>query len=203
MPMAPRTHQEAGLSLDLLIQLALKTLHFAGELTGGELARRLGVNFSVVEPALDFLKAQRQVEIGGGTMVGRASYRYRITDAGRPRAALFLEANHYVGVAPVPFEQYRHYMLGFAKTAPRTATRDRVREAFSHLVISQERARPARSGDQRRPLDVRLRPPGQRQDGHLAGGPQAAAAGRSPFPTRSKSKARSSGSSIPSITNRS
>ena len=137
MPAAPTTYQEAGLSLDLLIQLALKTLHFAGELTGGELSRRLGVNFSVIEPALEALKSQRQVEIGGGTMVGRASYRYRITDAGRQRAVLFLEANHYVGVAPVPFDQYQRYMRAFAATAPRSATRDRVREAFSHLVISQ------------------------------------------------------------------
>jgi predicted ATPase with chaperone activity len=137
IPLAPTTYQEAGLSLDLLIQLALKTLHFSGELTGGQLATRLGVNFSVVEPALDFLKAQRQVEIAGGTMVGRASYRYRISDAGRTRAALFLETNQYVGCAPVPFEQYRRYMAEFQKRAPRTATRERVRDAFKHLVISQ------------------------------------------------------------------
>jgi len=137
LPPAPTTVEEAGLTLDLLMQLALKTLHFAGELTGGDLAKRMGLNYSVLEPAIDFLKSQRQVEIGGGSMVGRASYRYRITDAGRARAALFLESNHYVGVAPVPFEQYREYMLNFRKTAPRTATRDRVREAFSHLVISQ------------------------------------------------------------------
>jgi hypothetical protein len=87
LPMAPTTYQDAGLSLDLLIQLALKTLHFSGEMTGGQLAGRLGLNFSVIEPALDFLKAQRQVEIAGGTMVGRASYRYRITDSGRVRDA--------------------------------------------------------------------------------------------------------------------
>lgn len=136
-PAAPTTAEEAGLSLDLLIQLALKTLHFAGELTGADLAKRLGLNFSVIEPAVDFLKAQRQIEIGGGTMVGRASYRFRVTDAGRQRAALFLESNHYVGIAPVPFEQYRRYMLAFLKTAPRSATRNSVREAFSHLVISQ------------------------------------------------------------------
>ena len=137
MPPAPTTPEEAGLSLDLLIQLALKTLHFAGELTGDELARRLGLNFSVIEPAVDFLKTQRHVEIAGGAMIGRASYRFRITDAGRARAALFLEANHYVGVAPVPFEQYRRYMLELPEAAPRTATRDRVRDAFKHLVISQ------------------------------------------------------------------
>jgi hypothetical protein len=137
MPTAPTTYQEAGLSLDVLVQLTLKTLHFAGELTGGDLTRRLGVSFSVIEPALEVLKTQRQIEIGGGTMVGRASYRYRITDAGRQRAVLFLESNHYVGVAPVPFDQYQRYMHAFAANAPRSATRDRVREAFSHLVINQ------------------------------------------------------------------
>ncbi len=137
MPMAPRTPEEAGLSLDLLIQLALKTLHFAGELSGGELARRLGLSFSVMEPALDFLKGQRQVEIAGGSMMGRASYRFRISDAGRARATLFLETNHYTGVAPVPFDQYIRYMKSFLENAPRSATRERVKDAFSHLVISQ------------------------------------------------------------------
>jgi predicted ATPase with chaperone activity len=137
-PMAPQTVEESGLSVDLIQQLLLKTLHFSGELRGTELARRLGLPFSVLEPALEFLKVERQVEVAGGAMVGQASYRYRITDAGRVRAVLFLEANHYVGVAPVPFDQYRRYMLEFQKAAPRSATRDLVREAFSHLVISQQ-----------------------------------------------------------------
>src|SRR5262249_6434404 len=83
------------------------------------------------------LKAQRQIQITGGAMVGRASYIYRITDTGRERAALFLESNQYVGVAPVPFEQYREYMLSYEKAVPLCATPGRVREAFSHLVISQ------------------------------------------------------------------
>jgi predicted ATPase with chaperone activity len=137
MPLAPTTLEESGLTLDLVIQLSLKTLHFAGDLSGNDLADRLGLNFSVVEPALELLKSQRQIEIVGGSMVGRASYLYRITDSGRTRATLFLDNNHYVGVAPVPFEQYKRYMMRFAETAPRSATRDRVRDAFSHLVISQ------------------------------------------------------------------
>ena len=137
MPVAPSTMEESGLNLDLLIQLALKTLYFSGELTGAEVGKRLGLNFSVIEEALDALKAQRHVEIAGGSMVGRASYRYRITDAGRTRAALFLESNHYVGIAPVPFDQYRSYLQSFQSAAPRLATRERVKDAFSHLVISQ------------------------------------------------------------------
>ncbi|MQA28832.1 MAG: ATP-binding protein [Luteitalea sp.] len=137
LPRAPNTLEEAGLSLDLLTQLALKHLHFSGELKGSEMAARLGVNFAVVEPALEVLKVQRQVEIAGGAITGAASYRYRITDVGRTRVALFLQTNQYVGVAPVPYEQYRRYMQDFVRSAPRAATRERVREALSHLVVSQ------------------------------------------------------------------
>jgi predicted ATPase with chaperone activity len=137
-PVAPRTLEESGLSLDLILQLSLKTLHFAGELTGAELSQRLGLNFAVIEPVLELLIQQRQVEIAGGTMVGRASYRYRISDAGRARAVFFLESNHYVGIAPVPFDQYRRYMLNVRKSlSRRDATREKVRDAFKHLVISQ------------------------------------------------------------------
>src|SRR5262249_26829149 len=94
------------------------------------------VLFPVVEPALDVLMAQRQCEIVGGALVSRASYRYRITDAGRARAMLFLRDNQYVGVAPVPIAAYRRYMHEFAAASVNKATRGRIREAFSHLVIS-------------------------------------------------------------------
>ena len=135
-PPAPQTLEETGLGLDLITQLVLKSLHFAGELTGTELSRRIGLEFPVLMPALDLLKAQQQCAIVGGGFVGGASYRYRITDAGRTRAALFLESSHYVGVAPVPLAQYQAYMRAYRQEVPRTATRERVRKAFAHLVIS-------------------------------------------------------------------
>jgi hypothetical protein len=137
-PPAPRTLAEAGLSEDFVTQLLLKVLHFGSDYTGLELARRVGLEFPVIEPVLDFLKRTHQCEIHGGSALGGASYRYRITDEGRRRALLFLEHSHYVGVAPVPLRQYREYMEAYRTAAPRTVTRDRVREAFSHLVISQK-----------------------------------------------------------------
>jgi predicted ATPase with chaperone activity len=70
-------------------------------------------------------------------MLGPSSYRYRITDSGRTRAMLFLEQSHYVGVAPVPLAQYTDYMGAYGRALPRLATRDRVRRAFSHLVLSE------------------------------------------------------------------
>ena len=135
-PVAPRTLEAAGLNLDLVIQLVLKLLHFSGELTGVEVSRRLGLEFSVVEPAVDFLKRLHQCEIIGGSVIGGPSYLYRITDAGRQRALLFLENNHYVGVAPVPLAQYVAYLKAYRDAVPRSITRARVQQAFSHLVLS-------------------------------------------------------------------
>ncbi len=45
-PATPLTLEASGLTLDLLIQLLLKTLHFSGELTGAELVKRLGLELS-------------------------------------------------------------------------------------------------------------------------------------------------------------
>jgi predicted ATPase with chaperone activity len=134
-PAAPRTLQDAGLAPDLILQLVLKTLHFSGELSGTELAKRVGLSFQVIEPVLQQIKSQHQCEVLGGAF-GGPSYRYRITDAGRTRAMLFLEHSHYVGHAPVPLEQYRQYMKSFQTAVRRRVGREEVRSAFSHLVIS-------------------------------------------------------------------
>lgn len=135
-PPAPATVGESGLNIDLLIQLVLKTLHLGGTLTGLELSTRIGLPFSVLEPALDDLKWQQHCEIVAGSLIGGAAFTYRITDRGRERAALFLENNHYVGVAPVPLDQYRSYMRRFGEAVVNDVTPGSVRRAFGHLVLS-------------------------------------------------------------------
>ena len=135
-PLAPTTLEQSGLKVDLIEQLLLKTLYFSGEQSGNDLADKLGLAFNVFEGCLDSLKQLRLCEISGGSVFGGSSYRYRITDAGRARANLALEQSRYIGRAPVPIDQYRRYMLEFKKARPLDATRDRVRDAFSHLVIS-------------------------------------------------------------------
>jgi hypothetical protein len=156
-PTAPTTLEATGLSLDLMTQLVLKLLHFAGELTGIEIARRLGVEFSVVEPAIEFVKRLHQFEIVGGAGIGGPSYRYRITDAGRQRALLFLENNHYVGAAPVPLDQYVAYLEAYRDAVPRSVTRARVRP------------RPGWTRHCRRTLDVRVRTAGEWEDRDRSG----------------------------------
>ena len=83
------------------------------------------------------LKSHHHVEVVGGSLVGGPSYQFRITDAGRTRAQLFLESSHYVGAAPVPLAQYQRYIASFKTHKPKTAFRRRVTDVFAHLVVSQ------------------------------------------------------------------
>jgi len=135
-PAAPRTAAEAGLSDDLLTQLVLKQLYQLGDLIGTDLAKRLGVEFSVIEPTLEPLRLTHQIEIVGSAVVGASSYRYRISDEGRRRTQLFLEQNNYTGMAPVPLHQYQRYLKAYRDAVPTISTRERVVKAFSHLVLS-------------------------------------------------------------------
>ena len=138
-PIAPSSLEASGLSLDLVLQLALKTLFFAGQMTGTELSEKLSLNFPVLEPALEQLVQQRYVAIVDGGVIGRSSFTYRISDAGRERANLFLEHNHYVGAAPVPLSQYQAYMERVENEVAQHASRAALREAISNkLVVSDK-----------------------------------------------------------------
>jgi hypothetical protein len=98
VPAAPRTLAEAGLNVDLVTQLALKTLHLSGTLSGLELATRLGLMFQVVEPSLDELKWQHHVEIVAGAAIGGApktDYRRR------PRTRRHVLSQEYYVGAPI------------------------------------------------------------------------------------------------------
>jgi len=136
MPSAPQRLEDTGLSPDVILELVTKTLHVAGELKGTELARRLGVPFQVIEPSLELLKRDRFCEIVGGHAPGPPSYSYRLTDAGRVRALLFLESGRYVGTLPVTLQQYTAYMNSFVHEYRVNATQSSVRDAFAPLVLS-------------------------------------------------------------------
>lgn len=137
MPRAPLSIADTGLSLDVLQQLVLKTLHITGEQSAAALCRRLGVVHSVLEPVLQHLKKSYLSEVWGGGALGGPSYVYRVTDAGRERAVMALGQSQYVGAAPVPFAQYEAYMRDYSLATTAAVTRATVERAFDHLVLSQ------------------------------------------------------------------
>ena len=85
-PTAPENLKEAGLSLGFLNDLVLRTLYTRGGMIGLDLARFLCLPFKVIEEGLCFLKDEKCLEVAGGDLIGRVSYRFNLTELGRRRA---------------------------------------------------------------------------------------------------------------------
>jgi predicted ATPase with chaperone activity len=134
-PAAPATIEETGLSVELVTSLVLKSLHTGGAASGIELSKRIGLPFRTFEAILESLKKQLLCEIVGGSMIGGAAFRYRLSEAGQRLAASLLAQNVYAGIAPVTMQQYRAYMEEFMRAASHRVTDEQVRAAFSHLVL--------------------------------------------------------------------
>jgi hypothetical protein len=133
VPPAPSTIEATGISLDQIAQLLVKAL-YSGEATGLTLAARLRLPYALLEPIVEHARAERIVEVRGAAGSGTAGYRYALTDLGRDRAALYFEANHYVGPVPVPLEAYVDGMRRLAASRG-YVEREQLRHGFSHLIV--------------------------------------------------------------------
>jgi DNA-binding PadR family transcriptional regulator len=132
----PATVEDTGLSVGQIEQLLVKTLN-DGELTGLALSDRMRLPYSMLEPLIERLRAERLIEVRGAAATGSSSYRYALTDLGRDRARQFFDNSLYVGPAPVPLAQYTAYMN--ALTAARGfMDRERLAHGFAHLIISDK-----------------------------------------------------------------
>ncbi|MCX7623837.1 MAG: ATP-binding protein [Thermomicrobium sp.] len=133
----PASLEEAGLELQLLVELALKYLYAHGTQTARDLVEALCVPYAgVLERALTQAKREELVEVTGSNGISELGYRYVLTTKGHLRAQEFLARNGYIGPAPVPLEQYRAVVQ--AQSLRRVpVTPDRVRRALGRLVFSE------------------------------------------------------------------
>jgi predicted ATPase with chaperone activity len=136
-PSAPENLKEAGLTLGFLNDLILRTLYTRGIMIGLDLARFLCLPFKVIEESLGFLKDEKCLEINGGDLIGRISYRFSLTELGRHRAQDAMRLCAYVGPAPVPLEDYIEQTYRQAVTGI-TCSPEALRAPFTHLVITEE-----------------------------------------------------------------
>ncbi len=132
----PATLEEAGLDLQLLVELALKYLYAHGGQTARDLVEALCVPYAgLLERALIQAKREELIEVTGSNGIGELGYRYALTTKGHLRAQEFLARNGYIGPAPVPIEQYRTVVQ--AQSIRRVpVTPEAVRRALGRLVFS-------------------------------------------------------------------
>jgi predicted ATPase with chaperone activity len=136
-PTAPDSLKESGLTLSFLNDLTLRTLYLRGSMLGLDLARFMCLPFKVIEEAIKFLKDEKCIEVAGGDLIGRVSYRFNLTELGRKRAQDAMNMCSYVGPAPVPLEDYVEQTYRQAVTGIGCSP-EPLKGAFSHLVIPDE-----------------------------------------------------------------
>ncbi len=136
-PSSPDNLQEAGLGLGFLNDLILRTLYAQGGMLGLDLAKCLCLPFKVVEEGLKFLKDEKCLEVAGGDLIGRVSYRFTLTELGRLRAQDAMKLCKYVGPAPVPLEDYVEQAYRQAVTGI-NCSMEMLRAATPHLVLPDE-----------------------------------------------------------------
>jgi hypothetical protein len=93
--------------------------------------------YALLEPLVEALRAEQQIEVRGASGSGTAAYRYALTDLGRDRARQYLDANRYVGPAPITLEAYVQEMKALGARRG-YIERDRLRGGFSNLIVDEE-----------------------------------------------------------------
>ncbi|HEY0285246.1 MAG TPA: hypothetical protein VGC23_07655 [Vicinamibacterales bacterium] len=135
-PPKPASLEATGLAPDTLASILIKMLH-GGEASGMGLADRVCLPYGVLEPLFEKLRVELLVEVKSALGTGSAGYRYALTDGGRSRALRYFDACGYVGPAPVPLDQYTSHMNRL-RSQTYDIYRDRVAEAFAHLIVEPE-----------------------------------------------------------------
>jgi hypothetical protein len=137
-PKRPETLDDTGLPRPFVVDLLLRTLYQANELTGAVLAERVTLPFQgIVGPLLEGLRHEQAVEVKGQRGIGDAGYLYGITEKGVLRARDSMEKLTYWGPAPVPLDEYNAAVL--AQTVRNVVvTQENIRVAFNDLIINED-----------------------------------------------------------------
>ena len=132
---ASRTLEETGLSFFFVLELIAKILYRGGQLKLSELANRIHLPISVLEPILAFMRNERLCEISHRSD-SEASIIYNLTDLGKLRANDYLARCQYAGAAPVPLQAYVAQIKA-QSLAGQAITRAMIKQAFDGIVIKQ------------------------------------------------------------------
>lgn len=135
--LAPRpiTIADTGLSESLLLDLLTKHLLASGVLTKEQLTHLIGVTGGIIQQLLDIAKSLAWVENRQTTLDGQM--RYALSGGGEDHAKQALSRNGYLGLAPVPLQQYSTVCQHQSSRAT-PITYEMLEKGLSALVLPKE-----------------------------------------------------------------
>ncbi len=135
IPPVPETVEETGLQASMIEQIIFKLLYFRGDILGRDLAKAIGVKFSLIEGLVESLKRQYLLQVKRSLGLGNSSALFALSEAGRNLAREYLDTNQYSGPAPVPLYQY-NYFVRQQRRQDGWLTNRALTEAYSRMVVT-------------------------------------------------------------------
>ncbi len=133
-PSEPNSLAETGLPVSLVESLTIKRLAIVGMTSGRQLANDLCLPFQLLDVLFQHLRAHQLIVHKGSAPLN--DYLYTLTDSGRDRAAVAMQACAYVGPAPVPLMDY--VLSAEAQTIrAESPKRSQLRQAFQDISIDE------------------------------------------------------------------
>jgi predicted ATPase with chaperone activity len=137
VPHQPRTLPDTGLSRAFLVELALKTIHYAGQPSANHITERMCLPSAIVLDLLSLLADDHLCEVVSSSNAMAGNYRYRLTSNGIDRVKDALERSRYAGPAPVTMQQYIDVMEQ-QRAVRQPLSRESIEAALSELVLAPE-----------------------------------------------------------------
>lgn len=135
VPPVPETIEDTGLASSVIEQLLFRLLYHRGDMLGRDLAKAVGVKFSLIEELLESAKRQHQVQVKKSLGMGNISSIFALSEAGRNLAREYLENNQYSGPAPVPLYQY-NYIVRRQRRKEGWLTPEALDLAYRHAITT-------------------------------------------------------------------
>jgi len=128
--------KELDIPVGMVIDLMMRLLFQEGDVSLQRFSTVLKLDPSLLDEILNGLQKEHLVEVTSAGSLGRMSYSYHLSDAGKFRAGEAFDRTQYIGPAPVPVEKYNQAIL-LQTGDPLQLTQRDFQEALAHLILPE------------------------------------------------------------------
>ncbi|GAB4569460.1 MAG: AAA family ATPase [Anaerolineae bacterium] len=131
------TEEELGIPLVIVNDLLLRLLYNEAQVSLTRATEVIRVHARLLDTILEQMQYEHLVEVVSAGAIGRMSYVYQLTEAGRARAREAFERSHYVGPAPVSLERY-NLAIRLQTDDVISVRPENVKAALAELVLPED-----------------------------------------------------------------
>jgi predicted ATPase with chaperone activity len=125
---------ELGIPSSIITDLIFRLLFNEGDVSVTRFSEVMRLHAQLLDDVLARLQQEHLIEVVKAGRLGRLSYTYTLTDAGKNRARDALERSQYIGPAPVNIESYKKALL-FQTSNKVDIGPEAVKRALKFLVL--------------------------------------------------------------------